>query len=166
MITIALSLLIKAASYLLNYQIKVDWSQRDTKLFTTIFSGHRPATCKFCSSFLHTSDFCIHAQSTSGKFITGNSRIGQRSSNKFDNRGRPRIQFEGREICNLYNGPGGCYRRQCSFAHICLKCRQPHSAHLCTLQSTSKAPETAGMPPRVSAQPAMPKVPSQGKNKA
>ncbi len=59
----------KAASYLLNHRIKVDWSQRDTKLFTTIFSGQRPAGCRYCSSFMHTSDFCIHAQSTScGEF--------------------------------------------------------------------------------------------------
>jgi hypothetical protein len=48
----------KSAALLLNYNIKLDWSRRDTTLFCSIFSGLRANACTICTSVAHSSEFC------------------------------------------------------------------------------------------------------------
>ena len=42
-----------------------------------------------------------------------------------DSIGRPRITFQGREICKHLNGEKWCLRKFCSYVHIFLKCKKP-----------------------------------------
>ncbi len=84
-----------------------------------------------------------------------------RPNARVDNKGRPHILFDGREICNLFNGAWGCFRQLCSLAHICLKCKQPHSALHCT-----KANDTHTTMPKVTGTQHVGTKPSQTKSKA
>ena len=150
----------KAASFLLNHQVKVDWSQRDTKLFTTIFVGQRRANCNNFSSLLHATEFCPQAQSANPKTAPTYPKF--RPNARVNNKGRPHILFDGKEICNVFNGAGCCFWRLCSFlAHICLNCKQPHSALHC-----SKATNIHTTMPKVTGTQHVGSKPSQIKNKA
>jgi hypothetical protein len=48
-----------------------------------------------------------------------------------DAQGRPRLFFEGTEICNNYNTEAGCRRTICDFSHVCSSCKGPHAAARC-----------------------------------
>ena len=48
----------KSAALLLNHNVKLDWSKRDTTLFCSIFSGLRANACTICASVAHSSEFC------------------------------------------------------------------------------------------------------------
>ena len=38
--------------------VSLDWSQRDTKLFTAMFAGHKANACSVCNSLSHHTSFC------------------------------------------------------------------------------------------------------------
>ncbi|VDI83594.1 Hypothetical predicted protein [Mytilus galloprovincialis] len=49
-----------------------------------------------------------------------------------DKQGRSRVFHEGREMCNNFNNPKGCYRKVCYLLHQCTKCRATgHGAATC-----------------------------------
>ena len=48
----------KAASFLDQRNIRVDWSVRDVLLFTEVFSGCKAHACEICHSTIHTTGFC------------------------------------------------------------------------------------------------------------
>ena len=111
----------RAATLLTNSNIKLDWSQRDTKLFTTIFAGQKANSCASCGSLAHISEFCTQATSNHRQ-----SKQNQKlSSGNTDVRGRPRIKHMGKEICNNFNSESGCKRGgSCMNSHICAECKQ------------------------------------------
>ena len=48
----------KAASYLKNHNWKLDWSKRDSQLYSNIFTNYKSNCCQHCFSVSHLSDFC------------------------------------------------------------------------------------------------------------
>ena len=136
----------RAAALLQSYNIKVDWSLRDTRMYTTIFSGCRANSCTVCRSMTHTTDFCPltayanNVNQNNQKGFNGSKSGGNYQTNKpasvqnsvVDAQGRLRVRFQGKEICNNFNGETGCLRFQCGMSHACLICKSPaHPAHKC-----------------------------------
>lgn len=120
----------RAAALLANFNIKLDWSVRDTKLFTTIFSGQRASTCDVCRSVMHTTEFCPQ---TPGSSRVGTNSTSTNSMNRGENsrqegtdiRGRKLIKYQGRVLCNNFNTERGCIRGDtCYYAHICTSCKK------------------------------------------
>ena len=116
----------EAAAHLHYANRKVDWSVRNNKLFTTIFVNQRANTCSVCNSSLHVASFCPSQLDKKVNSYNSQSRASA------DIKGRPRVQFQGKEICNNYNGKYGCHNRRCTNLHICLTCKKEHPQHTCS----------------------------------
>lgn len=110
----------RAAALLSTYNIKVDWSQRDTKLFCSIFAGHKANSCSICNSLAHITEFCPQTNYQKTKPSFGQTH--GKPDTQADKQGRPRISFKNREICNNYNTEKGCSRYFCNYTHICSVC--------------------------------------------
>ncbi|XP_062580111.1 uncharacterized protein LOC134242104 [Saccostrea cucullata] len=115
----------RASALLQQRNIKIDWSIRDMKLYTTIFSGQAVTRCENCNSISHPSHFCPKVKHTSAP---NTNRY--RSETVMDKKGRPRTYHKGKEICNNFNGNNGCYMNSCNLAHVCTECKQDN--HLAT----------------------------------
>ena len=135
----------RAATLLQNYNIKIDWSKRDTHIFSTVFAGRRAATCLYCQSSAHFSDFCPLQSSLNpislsqgSRGFGQNSRVSQQVKSSHDVQGRPRVFLQGKEVCNNFNTAAGCVRSNCNLLHACLQCKlNSHGASTC--QSLQKA---------------------------
>jgi hypothetical protein len=90
--------------------------------------------CKLCNSVEHTTPFCpLDLQQTDPTQTENKAR------NSFTDRyGRPRFYYEGKEICNNFNGSKGCPRPNCTFAHICSKCKARFDQSTLTLFSRNR----------------------------
>ena len=123
----------KAAAYLRYYNTKVDWSLRNNRLFCNIFASHKPITCNMCHSTDHTAGFCpellLDKNQRSHK---DNSHNAFSQNQTIDIYGRPKRFFQGKEICNNFNGERGCVRPVCNRAHVCFTCNEEHSQLSCS----------------------------------
>ena len=129
----------EAAAHLKYANLKVDWSVRNNKLFSTIFINSRAANCFMCNSSLNLTSFCPK-QLENDRIRPYNQ--GSPSRNWLtDVRGRTRVLFNGKEICNNYNAVKGCKMDgKCNNLHVCLRCKKEHPQHLCNVVSkTTKA---------------------------
>lgn len=124
----------RAAALLQNHNIKIDWSIRDNNLFCSIFAGHKANACSVCNSLGHVTQFCPQTFkcASNGQNIPsanivnpkGKQRSNQASMSKSTDRwGRPRVEFQGKEICNNFNSDRGCQLTNCSYLHICMACK-------------------------------------------
>ena len=121
----------KAAALLREKHLKVDWGQRDRDLLALVSAGVEVRACQLCSMIDHQTQFCPQYK-------------GDKVQNehwpmeKVDKQGRSRHFYEGKEICNNFNGLQGCFRNQCPLKHVCLKCKsETHAAHLCQRKKRS-----------------------------
>lgn len=103
----------RASALLHQRNIRVDWSVRDTKLFTSIFAGQTVIRCDSINSLTHTAHFCPKAKLNPAQNNPMQSKY-RGSFNQFDVQGRPRLTHKGKEICNNFNGENGCYRQSCN----------------------------------------------------
>ena len=123
----------KAAAYLTHRNIKLDWSVRDNKLYTSLFAGHKVLSCELCKSMLHATGFCpLQADEKKRNNVARSNYLG---SPQTDAQGRPRVKYQGRELCNNYNAPTGCQRKSCHFQHLCNVCFATHPAPQCQSKS-------------------------------
>jgi hypothetical protein len=144
----------KSAALLLNYNIKLDWSRRDTTLFCSIFSGLRANACTICTSVAHSSEFCPQINvPKSNNYVSKQVTPNGWDSNNFDkhhkgsNNKQPMLN--GREICLIWNREKGCSRiaAVCKFAHVCIQCNSPnHPAFKCSDSAISKAKQDSTKP--------------------
>lgn len=110
----------EAAAHLRHNNTAIDWSIRNNTLFCNIFANVRPNSCALCGSTFHTTGFCnknIHVRPRN----TGNRM------EEIDTFRRDRVNFQGREICNNFNGFKGCVAFRCRNLHICLVCKGDHA---------------------------------------
>ena len=128
----------KAAAYLEQHNIKIDWSIRDNILYTNIFTGQQASSCRLCHSLSHDTSFC--PQTLHERYSRFDSKQVDKTS---DMRGRAKQFFNGQEICNNYNGPKGCIRDRCNYSHVCLSCHNSHPQRKCPeLMSSKKMTES------------------------
>ena len=139
----------KAALYLKNHNWKLDWSKRDSQLYSNIFTNNKSNSCQHCLSVSHLSDFCpkILQNNNITYFGSASNIYSYKSSSTSDSHGRQRLFMKGEEICNNFNGNKGCLRSRCNNLHVCLECHGPHSRSQCTKDKDST-----------------PSIPSQAKN--
>ena len=101
--------------------IKVDWSKRHKDLFQLLVGGSKTKLCEHCFQADHQSPFCPTqiniVPSPKQRPVTGQNAT-------TDRKGRPRVLFKGKEICNNFNGDRGCSRVACPFVHVCMKCKK------------------------------------------
>lgn len=130
----------RAAAMLQSYNVKIDWSTKDTNLFCMTFAGHTTVSCNRCASKSHTSNMCPLI----GDTPLANGRFTSKANSRFqDEKGRPRVRHDGREICNNFNGEAGCFRSGCNFLHACSLCKkQSHSALGCWMANKSPKSQT------------------------
>lgn len=122
----------RASALLLQRNINIDWSIRDTKLFATIFAGQTVVRCELCGSVTHATHFCSKAKMGSNPYAQNTNGKTKQTTSNMDVQGRPKISFKGKEICNNFNGPNGCHRNLCNLLHICSECKlNNHSASNC-----------------------------------
>ena len=116
----------KAAAYLEQRGIKLDWSIRDNKLYNTLFSGMKAQSCHLCSSQIHVTTQCPLAANMTPANLRNSSRPQYGASNSgFDIHGRKRVVHQGKEVCNNYN-KNQCFRPQCNRSHVCSLCFRGH----------------------------------------
>jgi len=126
----------KAAALLTKLKKKVDWSKRDRDILSLIAAGVKVNVCKLCSMSDHTTKFCP-LQLTSEAKVQSENNV--RGNDRNDRYGRPRYFQEGKEICNNFNGKG-CIKSNCSFLHVCSKCRSAnHSFSSCSKRPAASA---------------------------
>ena len=125
----------KAASWHLK-GISVDWSKRDTKLFTALFSGIKANACNICSSLTHYTGFCPLAPGNKSE-ARGKRQEHSRSS------GMTHL-YNGKEVCNNYNLPRGCSYAGCKCGHICIECQAFHPRFECTVFKSSSNQRAQG----------------------
>ena len=132
----------KAASYLKNHNWKVDWSKRDSQLYSNIFTNYKSNCCQHCYSVSHLSDFCprILQENKSAFYGPASNNYPNKRSGSSDSYGRQKHYMKGEEICNNFNGNKGCFRSRCNNLHVCIGCHGLHPRSQCTKDkdSTSK----------------------------
>ncbi|CAC5424811.1 unnamed protein product [Mytilus coruscus] len=129
----------KAAALLRERYVKVDWSLRDRDILSLITAGSSVNVCKICNLIDHATQYCPLQSSVQ---VENSSSRSYSSSNlqSVDKQGRSRVFHEGREMCNNFNNPKGCYRKVCYLLHQCTKCRATgHGAATCR-KSNSNVP--------------------------
>ena len=141
----------RAAALLLNFNQKINWAIRDTKLYASIFSGMKGNVCAICTSMMHSTEFCPQVNTTKSKQY--NPILEGSRSNNYANKGfqsrdttqiRPKVFLAGKEICNNYNSTRGCYRmeRDCPYIHACLNCKTGgHAVGTCVKSQRSNVNE-------------------------
>lgn len=116
----------KAAAYL-ERGVKVDWSKRNKDLFQLLVGGAKIKLCEHCSQSDHQSPFCPSQINVPG--LLGGCKPERnfkliKADPNFDKHGRPKLAYQGKEICNNYNHKeNGCNYNRCPFLHVCKKCR-------------------------------------------
>ena len=132
----------------------LDWGTVDAALYNEAFAGRAKVIprCRYCLVDTHASHNCLHAPTERQASQAVDGRPGRAPPRPLGQTqaGRPGSM----EICRLFNSPGGsrCRFPQCRYAHVCSKCRRPHSAaecgDRCPLTSTPLgAGSRAGSPP-------------------
>jgi hypothetical protein len=133
---------LRAASFLEQLGVKVDWSQGDRKLLQLVTGNAK--FCGLCGEVSHDASFC-HLQTEGNPTIAKKPQYGgptastsRPSTSELDMRGRKRIFHNGAELCNNFNALRGCTRAECAFAHICITCKSSkHGKDLCDRQRDS-----------------------------
>ena len=137
----------KAAAYL-EKGIKVDWSKRDKDLFQLIVGGAKTKLCEHCFQCDHQSPFCpsqYNVQSALTNYRRQNDiTLGKYSETRTDKKGRSRVTFQGREICNNFNNDSCKYNPgKYPFAHVCKKCKsEDHGESRCNTLKESTTAQT------------------------
>ena len=127
----------KDASYLKNHNWKLDWSKRDSQLYSNIFTNYKSNCCHHCHSVSHLSDFCPSILQENKTTYFSPASNSNKTSGSSDARGRQRFYMKGEEICNNFNGNKGCFRNRCHNLHVCIVCHGPHPRSQCTKNSDS-----------------------------
>ena len=124
----------KAASYLKNHNWKLDWSKRDSQLYSNIFTNYKSNCCQHCYSVSHLSDFCprILQENKSTFYGPVSNNYSNKRSGSSDSYSRQKYYMKGEEICNNFNGNKGCFRNRCNNLHVCIGCHGPHPRSQCT----------------------------------
>ena len=129
----------KAAAYLKNHNWKLDWSKRDSQLYSNIFTNYK-SNC--CYSVSHLSDFCprILQENKSTFYSPASNNYSNNRSGSSDSYGRQKYYMKGEEICNNFNGNKGCFLSRCHNLHVCIGCHglHPRSQGTKGKDSTSK----------------------------
>ena len=125
----------QAAAYL-EKGIKVDWSKRHKDLFQLIVGGVKTRSCDHCGQADHQSPFCptqIDKSIPSAvKNFSDGARFDYKRDPSHDKSGRLRVMHKGTEICNNFNSLKGCFHVDCTFLHICKKCKKTgHGENSC-----------------------------------
>ena len=119
--------------------VELDWSKRDTALFTFLFSGLKANACAICGSLGHQTSFCSLANDSKKSEAKGRRSNDQTS----DRNNVPRVYFQGKEICNNFNFSRGCPYNPCKRSHVCLNCHASHPRFQCNVdKSLAKRPST------------------------
>ena len=124
----------KAASYLKNHNWRLDWSKRDSQLYSNIFTNYKSNCCQHCYSVSHLSDFCprILQENKSTFYGPASNIYSNKRSGSSDSYDRQKHYMKGEEICNNFNGNKGCFRSRCNNLHVCIGCHGPHPRSQCT----------------------------------
>ena len=108
-------------------------------MFQLIVGGAKSKLCDHCSQTDHQSAFCqsqINVPGLSNKHSEqhkGSSKI----DTSVDKHGRPKVLFQGKEICNNYDTKT-CLNRACSYLHVCKKCKSfSHGESRCDSQKSA-----------------------------
>lgn len=109
--------------------VAIDWSKRDTKLFCSLFAGHKANSCAICNSLGHATSFCPMSSNP------GNKPVRQGPGEKSQRSMTQRVLVNGKEICFNFNASKGCYQgNNCKRLHACLNCQGPHAKINCSKQ--------------------------------
>ena len=148
----------KAAQYLLQKGIKVDWSIRDSDLYMSIFTGQQASSCDICGNFTHGTNFCPDKSNDAyvppySKWGTNKGQYPPQAGNgaRKDKKGRSIIPLSnGQQVCNNYNKVDGCpFKDKCKFTHICSSCKKAHPKFKCAPVTSNKATPFARSIPSV-----------------
>ena len=115
--------------------MSLDWSQRDTKLFTAMFARHKANACSVCNSLSHHTSFC--------PLMPGDKSADSRSNRSSEAKNKslwPRTFVLGKEVCNNYNSSKGCTFPNCHCSHICLDCHESHPKFAVLLNAQTPPP--------------------------
>ena len=123
----------KAATAILEHNIVISWAKVDDTMLNKVMHGVQSNTCEYCGDVDHTSKFCQtqrYFQPDANKQQINNTN----HSRTADKHGRAIQHYQGREICNNFN-TNTCKTNDCSFAHVCLRCKSPsHTMKACDQQ--------------------------------
>ena len=112
------------------YLGSLDWGLVDPALYNEAFAGRAKLVprCRYCLAETHSSQECPHSPAETAGGTDG--RPTRPLSRPQGSSGRPASSVD---ICRLYNSPGGsrCRFPQCRYAHLCSRCRRPHSLAKC-----------------------------------
>ena len=113
----------------------LDWGVIDPALYNEAFAGRAKVIprCRYCLGDTHVSADCPNAPA--GPSPNVDIPPTAPPSRRPQGGGPARDRGATVEICRLFNSPGGsrCKYPLCRFAHLCLKCKGPHSVAECSL---------------------------------
>lgn len=139
----------KAAAYL-EKGIKIDWSKRDKDLFQLIVGGAKTKLYEHCLQCDHQSPFCPSQYNVQSTVLSLKKQTDQvvKTDSKLDKKGRSRVTFQGKEICNNFNNNSCKYPAgKCPFAHVCKRCKsEVHGESQCNTQKESSIMTTVPDP--------------------
>ena len=126
----------RAASALLDCNIKIDWAIKDVALLQMVTSNAIINECQVCKSTTHSTEFCPkHATNSVNPAmnVPVASQLHKQTTypKNVDRRGRARIRHNNVEVCNNFN-ENKCIRRDCPHSHVCTNCfANNHGASSC-----------------------------------
>lgn len=146
---------LKCANALQLHQLKIDWSRKDQDLLRLISAGTTSNPCSICKEVSHKTQFChittdsysnINVRSSNGTTTpAGSASQNAGTPNNRDRWGRPKVEVNGREVCNNYNEQTGCRKTDCFYFHACKRCKAVgHGMPNCTFVFDKKHPTRGG----------------------
>ena len=131
----------KSATALENNKIKLDWSQRDSGIYSLISSHAGANQCLRCGEFNHATEFC--PAYTQPRATVSSLRAAADADHQAAHR-----SDVSQAICRFFQRSPGCQRNNCVYRHVCDIClKSGHGSTICPTQAQSKQ---APMTPKVS----------------
>ena len=131
----------QATAHLSYSNIKVDWSVRNTALFSNTFTNCKVNSCYQCKSSLHMASYCSKLLEKGFNSTQRNTSVNCNNNYNhiLDQLGKKRVVVAGKELCNNYNSLKGCNTPKCRWFHACIICNKTHSQQGCHESKNSSA---------------------------
>ena len=131
----------QATAHLSYSNISVDWSVRNTTLFSNFFTNCKVNSCYQCGSSLHMASYCPKLLEKGFNSTQRNTSVNCNNNyNRILNQlGKKRVVVAGKELCNNYNSLKGCNTPKCRWFHACIICNKTHSQQGCHESKNSSA---------------------------
>ncbi|TNN34421.1 hypothetical protein EYF80_055417 [Liparis tanakae] len=128
----------KAALYVAQFNIRLNWASLDAELLVLTVGGTQPVSCFTCGVPGHSAGLCPtipfrppeRETKTDLRPDHGSNFLDPGPEERVDSRGRKVLKINNQPVCNNFN-ESVCTYHSCAFLHVCSYCQDAHPKSAC-----------------------------------